>query len=103
LALIATLHNSEEANTRIGVLQGEKEIAIAHHLLIEVPLLVLFTHSPSPSLTYSVYRLRFSLRFERVFNFPKGEMLPLSATLLAELAAWRGSPIYHEYQELDTP
>lgn len=58
---------------------------------------------PPPSLTYSVYCLRFSLHFEGVFNFPEGEILLLSATLLAELAVWRSSPIYHEYQELDIP
>lgn len=85
--LIAILYNSEEADTRIGILQGEREIAVVHHLLSEIPLLPLFTHPPFPSLTYSIYGLRFSLHLEGVFNFPKCEILPLSATLVAEQAA----------------
>lgn len=94
--LIAVLCNSEGAETRAGILEGEEEIAIAHHLHSEGPRLILFTHPPSPSLTYSVYPLR-------VFNFPQGETLPLSGTLVAELAAWRSSMVSHGYQELDIP
>lgn len=94
--LIAVLYNCEGADTRAGILQGEKEIAITHHLCSEVPLLISFMHPPSPPLTYSVY-------LEGVFNFPQGETLPLSGTLLAELAAWQSSMVYHGYQGLDTP
>lgn len=81
----------------------EKKIATTHHPLSEVPLFILFTHPSIPSLTYSIYHLRLSLRSEGVFNFPKGEILLLSATLLAELAVWPSSLFYHEYQELDIP
>lgn len=85
-------YSSEGADTRAGILQGEKEIAICS----EVPLLILFTHPPSPYLTYSIYP-------EGVFNFPQGETLPLRGTPAAEQAAWRSSMLNHGYQELDIP
>lgn len=56
-----------------------------------------------PSLTSSIYNHSFSLLFEWVFNFPEGEIPPISATHVAELPAWQSSPVYREYQELDIP
>lgn len=38
--LTAVLYSSEEADARIGILQGGKETARAHHLLSKVPLLI---------------------------------------------------------------